>query len=40
MGEWDSSQQETISEQFPVRHVSSGIQLNRKLLADSFLSGV
>ena len=35
-----SSQQETISEQFPVRHVSSGIHLNRKLLANSFLSGM
>jgi hypothetical protein len=35
-----SSQQETISEKFPVRHVSSGIHLNRKLLANSFLSGM
>lgn len=35
-----SSQQETMSEKFPVRHVSSGIHLNRKLLANSFLSGM
>jgi hypothetical protein len=33
-----STQQETFSEKFPVRHVSSGIQLNRKLFAKGFPS--
>jgi hypothetical protein len=40
MGKVDSSQQETIGEQFLVRHVSSVYQLNRKLSANSFLSGM
>ena len=38
MGELNSSQQETIGEKFPVRHVSSVYQLNSKLSAKSFPS--
>ncbi len=40
---WDygaSTQQETIGERFPVRHGAMVHQLNRKRLADSFLSGM
>ena len=36
----DSSEQETICEWFPVRHGDIVLHLNRKLFADSFLSGV
>ncbi|WP_297014267.1 hypothetical protein [uncultured Dialister sp.] len=35
-----STQQETIGGQFPVRHEAMVHQLNRKLLANSFLFGM
>ena len=38
--QWEPSQQETISKQFPVRHVCNGSHLNRKLFAKSFPSGM